>query len=114
MKYDIIYLYNKAKSIYFKTEGVEAIMEKRILGKTDFEVSVVGFGGIPAQRLDKEQVLELLIEAYNQGMNFIDTARGYMASEELIGYALEQLGRDKFYLATKSMSRTYEGIIEGI
>lgn len=87
-------------------------MEKRILGKTDFEVSVVGFGGIPAQRLDKEEVLELLTEAYNKGMNFIDTARGYMASEELIGYALEKLGRDKFYLATKSMARTYEGIIK--
>ena len=87
-------------------------MEKRILGKTDFELSVVGFGGIPAQRLDREQVLELLTEAYSQGMNFIDTARGYMASEELIGYALEKLGRDKFYLATKSMSWTYEGILE--
>ncbi|OLS02982.1 aldo/keto reductase [Tissierella creatinophila] len=87
-------------------------MEKRILGKTDFEVSVVGFGGIPAQRLDKEQVLELLTEAYNQGMNFIDTARAYTASEALIGYALEKLGRDKFYLATKSMSRTYKGIID--
>lgn len=87
-------------------------MEKRILGKTNLEVSVVGFGGIPAQRLDKEQVLELLTEAYNQGMNFIDTARGYMASEELLGYALEKLGRDKFYLATKSMSKTYEGIKE--
>lgn len=85
-------------------------MEKRILGKTNLEVSVVGFGGIPAQRLDKEAVLELLTEAYDQGMNFIDTARGYMASEELIGYALEKLGREKFYLATKSMSKTYDGI----
>lgn len=87
-------------------------MEKRILGKTNFELGVVGFGGIPAQRLDKDQVLELLKEAYDQGMNFIDTARGYMASEELLGYALEKLGREKFYLATKSMSRTYQGIIE--
>lgn len=88
------------------------MMEKRMLGKTNFEVSVVGFGGIPAQRLDKDQVLELLTQAYEQGMNFIDTARGYMASEELIGYALEKLGRDKFYLATKSMNKTYEGIID--
>ena len=88
------------------------IMEKRILGKTNLELGVVGFGGIPAQRLGKEQVLELLTEAYNQGMNFIDTARGYMASEELIGYALEKLGRDKFYLATKSMSKTYKGIMD--
>ncbi len=45
-------------------------------------------------------------------MNFIDTARAYMSSEELIGYALEELGREKFILATKSMSRTYDGILE--
>lgn len=87
-------------------------MEKRILGKTNFEVSSVGIGGIPIQRVDKDTAIEILREALNQGMNFIDTARGYMESEELIGQALEILGRDKFILATKSMNRTYDGIIE--
>lgn len=87
-------------------------MERRILGKTNFGVSVVGFGGIPIQRVDKKTAVSMLNEAYNQGMNFIDTARGYNESEELIGYALEVLGREKFILATKSMARSYEGIIE--
>ncbi len=32
-----------------------------------------------------------------------------MESEELLGLALERLGRDKFILATKSMARTYDG-----
>ena len=49
-------------------------MEKRTLGKTGFEVRVVDFIGIPAQRFDKDQVLELLTEVYYLGMNFIDTA----------------------------------------
>lgn len=85
-------------------------MEKRILGKTSFEVSSVGIGGIPIQRVDKETALKLIEEAYNQGMNFIDTARGYRESEALIGYAVEKLGREKFIIATKSMERTYEGM----
>lgn len=87
-------------------------MEKRILGKTNYEVSIVGLGGIPIQRVDKETAVEILREALNQGINFIDTARGYRESEAIIGDALEVLGRDNFILATKSMNRTYEGILE--
>lgn len=87
-------------------------MEKRMLGKTNFQVSVIGFGGIPVQRLDKDRTYELLVESYNQGINFIDTARGYMESESLLGYALEKFGRDKFILATKSMARTYDAVLK--
>lgn len=87
-------------------------MEKRILGRTNFEVSVIGFGGIPVQRVDEEMAYELLLESYNQGINFIDTARGYMESENLLGKALERIGRDKFILATKSMGRTYDAMLE--
>ena len=85
-------------------------MEKRRLGKTGLQVSPVGFGGIPIQRLDEDMAYDLLKEAHNNGMNFIDTARGYMESESLLGAALEKLGRDKFIIATKSMDRTYEGV----
>ncbi len=87
-------------------------MEKRILGKTNYEVSIIGFGGIPIQRVDKEMAVKLIEESYNQGINFIDTARGYNESESLIGEALEKIGRDKFILATKSMKRDYNGILE--
>lgn len=85
-------------------------MQKRILGRTGLEVSAVGFGGIPIQRVDKDTAVAMLMEAHNQGINFIDTARGYLVSEELIGEALKVIGREKFVLATKSMNRTYEGI----
>lgn len=87
-------------------------MEKRMLGKTGFEVSAVGFGGIPIQRVDEDLAYALIEEAYNRGINFIDTARGYMESESLLGAALEKFGRDKFILATKSMARTYDGVKE--
>lgn len=87
-------------------------MEKRLLGKTNFEVSIVGFGGIPIQRVDKDMTVKMLEESLNQGINFIDTARGYTISEELIGSALKEIGRERFILATKSLNRTYEGLTE--
>ena len=89
-------------------------MQKRILGGTNYEVSVVGLGGIPIQRVDKSTAADIIREALNQGMNFIDTARGYTISEELIGQGLQIVGREKFILATKSMVRTYEGMLEEV
>lgn len=87
-------------------------MEKRILGRTNLDVSVIGLGGIPIQRVDESMAIEIIRESYKQGINFIDTARGYNNSEALIGKALKEIGRDKFYLATKSMKRDYEGMKE--
>lgn len=89
-------------------------MEKRILGKSNLEVAIIGFGGIPIQRVDQDMAYELLKESANQGIDFIDTARGYNNSEELIGNALEKIGRDKFFLATKSMARDYHGMLKDI
>ncbi|WIV13537.1 aldo/keto reductase [Proteiniborus sp. MB09-C3] len=85
-------------------------MEKRFLGKTGLEISVIGFGGIPIQRVDKEAAVDLIEELNKQGINFIDTARGYTISEELIGCGLEKAGRHNFILATKSMVRDYQGM----
>ena len=82
-------------------------MEYRILGKTGLKVSTLGFGGIPIQRIDAEGTKKLMHALVDAGINYIDTARGYTVSEEYLGYALEGI-RDKFILATKSMSRTKE------
>lgn len=89
-------------------------MHKRILGSTGFEISSIGFGGIPIQRLNEEQALELIQEARNQGINFIDTATGYGRSEELIGYGIEKTGRDKWIIATKCPARDYETMKKAI
>ncbi|MEA3423617.1 MAG: aldo/keto reductase [Bacillota bacterium] len=86
-------------------------MERRRLGKTDLNVSFVSLGGIPLQRLTQDEATEIIKLAIDMGVNFIDTARGYTNSEELIGNALEELGmRDKVYIATKTMVRDYEGM----
>ncbi len=77
-------------------------MEKRQLGKTDMEVSVLGFGGaeIGYEAATPETVKELLNSALDAGLNVIDTAECYEGSEELIGDAVGGR-RDQFYLFTK-------------
>ena len=84
-------------------------MEYRVLGKTGLMVSRVGFGGIPLQKTTQEEAKQVIDALVDKGINFIDTARGYTVSEELIGAAIEGR-RDRFILASKSMSRTAEAI----
>ncbi len=78
-------------------------MEKRRFGKTDIEVSVLGFGGAeigfnPQQT--QENVNLLLNSALDAGLNLIDTAAGYLKSEQMIGEAVGKR-RKEFYLITK-------------
>lgn len=82
-------------------------MEYTKLGKTGLEISRMGFGGIPIQKVDVPAVRALMERMAEKGVNYIDTARGYTVSEAYIGEALEGM-RDKFVLATKSMARTRE------
>ena len=79
-------------------------MEYRTLGNTGLNISRLGLGGIPIQRVDAEQTKALLHQLKAAGVNYIDTARGYTVSEEYLGYALEGI-REDFIIATKSMSR---------
>ena len=82
-------------------------MEYTTLGKTGLKISRMGFGGIPIQRIDAEGTKKLMKQLAEEGVNYIDTARGYTVSEEYLGYALEGI-RDKFVIATKSMARIRE------
>jgi len=77
-------------------------MEKRELGKTDMQVSVLGFGGaeIGFQGATPATVTELLQSALDAGLNVIDTAECYVNSEELIGTAVSDRRKD-YYLFTK-------------
>jgi aryl-alcohol dehydrogenase-like predicted oxidoreductase len=65
-------------------------MEKRKLGKTGLEVSVLGFGGAEIGFNNEEQstVTALLNSAIDSGLNLIDTAAAYWTSEKMIGEAI--------------------------
>jgi hypothetical protein len=77
-------------------------MERRKLGKTDMDVSVLGFGGseIGYERASSATVKKLLNQALDAGLNVIDTAECYVTSEELIGAAVGAR-RGDYYLFTK-------------
>jgi aryl-alcohol dehydrogenase-like predicted oxidoreductase len=77
-------------------------MEKRPLGKTDMQVSVLGFGGaeIGFQGATEETVERLLKGALDAGLNVIDTGECYAGSEELIGKTIADRRAD-YYLFTK-------------
>jgi aryl-alcohol dehydrogenase-like predicted oxidoreductase len=77
-------------------------MERRVLGKTAMEVSVLGFGGseIGYQQASVDTVERILSGALDAGLNVIDTAECYLESEELIGQAVGHR-RDDYYLFTK-------------
>lgn len=88
-------------------------MEKMRLGRTDLLVSRTGFGAIPIQRISFDETRYLLRKAYDQGINFFDTARGYTDSEEKIGYSLKDLRKD-IIIASKSPSREKQGVLQDI
>src|ERR1700730_10875372 len=77
-------------------------MEKRRLGRTDMDVSVLGFGGseIGYEATAEETVEALLNGALDAGLNVIDTAECYPGSEEMIGRTMHKR-RAEFFLFTK-------------
>ena len=88
-------------------------MEYRVLGKSGLRVSRLGLGGIPIQKSNEDGAKCLIAALMREGVNFIDTARGYTVSEELLGAALDGV-REHFVLATKSMARTKEAMAADI
>lgn len=79
-------------------------LTKRILGRTGLTVSQLGFGaaerGLPDEAEYDEQAGRVLNAAVDAGINLVDTAPDYGASEGRIGKYLSHR-RDEFYLATK-------------
>ena len=73
-------------------------------------VTRTAFGALPIQRLDLQEATRILRRAYDGGINFFDTARGYSDSEEKMGHALNDV-RDRIIIATKSGARTRDKLL---
>jgi hypothetical protein len=86
-------------------------LEKRRLGKTNLEVTVLGFGAIKFPHISAREAEASLERAIALGVNFIDTARGYGDSEAKIGPVLRR-HRAQVYIATKTGRRTAKEAME--
>src|SRR5437667_3045412 len=94
-----------ASSAFPRLEG--ETMQKRKLGKSNLEVSAIGFGCMgmsfgygPAG--DKQEMISVIRAAVERGVTFFDTAEVYgpFTNEELVGEALAPF-RAKVVIATK-------------
>ena len=78
------------------------MLQRVRFGRTGLVVTKLAFGGIPIQRVSRQDGIRLVKDALELGINFIDTAHGYGHSEELIGEAIQTVRRDSVVIATKS------------
>jgi aryl-alcohol dehydrogenase-like predicted oxidoreductase len=82
-------------------------MHYRTFGRTGWQVSEIGFGawqlGGDWGRVDDAHSIDTLHYAFDQGINFVDTAElyGNGHSETVIGRALKTWSGSKIYVATK-------------
>lgn len=83
-------------------------MQYRKFGRTGWSVSEIAFGawqiGGDWGKLDDQESIRTLLHAFEQGINFVDTAELYGKghSEEVIGRALKAWNGQKIYVATKA------------
>ncbi|MEO8176493.1 MAG: aldo/keto reductase family protein [Sphingomicrobium sp.] len=80
-------------------------MKYRKIGDSDLEVSEIALGSwlTYGGGVEAEAARACLDEAFDQGINFIDTANVYGggAAETFLGHALKDRARDSYVLATK-------------
>jgi predicted aldo/keto reductase-like oxidoreductase len=90
-------------------------MEKRTLGNTGLETTIIGFGGFHLVEIPQAEVTALLGSYLDAGGNYIETARGYGngLSEIKVGRAVARR-RDEFILASKCGPRTKEAALRSI
>jgi len=94
-----------------------AEVDRRLLGQTGKEVSILGLGLGSAftkpYGKDRETGQKLLLRALAHGVNYWDTARAYDPSEQIIGEVVKGV-RDQVFLVSKSGNRTYDGFMRDL
>jgi len=83
-------------------------MKYRRLGKTGLDVSVLSFGasslGSVFRDTDERESVRTVHEAVDLGINLIDVSPyyGLTKAETVLGKALKDMARDRYYLSTKA------------
>jgi len=88
--------------------GGKLMIQKRLLGKTGEQLSIIGFGGILVSGMEQSEADAIVREAIDRGINYFDVAPTYGDAEDQLGPALEEFRKDVF-LACKTTERQKEG-----
>ena len=86
-------------------------MPYRVLGRTGFKVSIVGFSGLALTKGSQEQGTQCIRKALDQAINYFDVAPRYGNgdAENKMGIALDGVDRGKYFLACKTHERDAAG-----
>jgi aryl-alcohol dehydrogenase-like predicted oxidoreductase len=94
------------------------VLPKRVLGKTGVEVSVLVLGGVagmgmkPTNEFDPSGLANAAIDA---GITYLDTAPGYSNGQSELNYGVVMAKRrNEVFLASKTLSRTYDGTMREV
>jgi predicted aldo/keto reductase-like oxidoreductase len=83
-------------------------MERRDLGRTGEQLSLLGLGGIVVSELPQHEADRIVAGAVDRGVNYFDVGPSYGDAEERLGPALEPY-RENVFLACKTGERDREG-----
>ena len=72
----------------------------KALGRTGYNISSIGYGGMELYYLHEDAAFKILNTALDEGINYVDTSPEYPMSEYYIGKSISHR-RDEFVLATK-------------
>lgn len=83
-------------------------MERRKLGRTGSEVTILALGGCGLGMISQEEADKAIQTALEAGINMLDIAPSYGEAENRL-HSLVSKNRSRFFLAEKTMERTKEG-----
>ncbi|TCK72119.1 aldo/keto reductase [Acidipila rosea] len=86
------------------TSASQGKIPRRPLGKTGEHLSIIGFGGIVVMNETSDQAKNIVAEAVDRGVNYLDVAPSYGDAQERLGPALAPY-RKNCFLACKTDGR---------
>jgi len=86
-------------------------LPRRLLGRTDEKVSVVGFPGLSLIHYDQARCTAGIHDAFEKGVNYFDVAPAYGDGEceTKMGIGLQGIDRRRIFLACKTKMRDKDG-----
>ena len=86
-------------------------LERRVYGRTQEQLSIIGFGGILVMNTSPKEASDFVAKAVERGVNYFDVAPSYGNAQDCLGPALKP-HRQKCFLACKTLKRDAAGAKE--